>query len=61
MSTPPSLEFVSIQVEEAVAIIKYNRPDKANALNNGIMRVGRPVGITPKPHDIDGNRICWQL
>jgi enoyl-CoA hydratase/carnithine racemase len=40
MSQPPSLQNVAIDVkDQAIAIVKYNRPQKGNSLNVPFLKV----------------------
>jgi hypothetical protein len=39
MTSIPSLRSVSIHIEDAIALIKYNRPQVGNALSQSIMEV----------------------
>jgi peroxisomal 3,2-trans-enoyl-CoA isomerase len=40
MSQPPSLQNVAIEVDsQAIAIVKYNRPQKGNSLNVPFLKV----------------------
>lgn len=39
MPSPPKLEHIAIDIDsQAIAVIKYNRPKAANALNTPILR-----------------------
>jgi len=35
---PPTLKNVAISVDAGIALVKYNRPKNANALNGGTMQ-----------------------
>lgn len=38
-STPPKLDFISITVDNGIAILKYNRPEAGNALGGKVFKV----------------------
>jgi hypothetical protein len=57
MASPPQLENVKIDIDsEAIAIITYNRPKNANALNTPVLKVNRPVPLYRSPLTITTGR-----
>lgn len=49
MPSPPQLKNIAVTIDsDAIAIVKYNRPKQANALNTEVLKVGRTIAVTVK-------------